>query len=65
MTATERRYFVLGFVVGKYLNASGPFSLSEACLVASQRHMRITRGQVYELADDGTVRLVAQMATVS
>jgi hypothetical protein len=62
MTATERRYFTI-VVMDGYVLASVLFSFAVACSRASRRGD--TGGRVYELSDDGTVRLVAQMATVS
>lgn len=62
MTATERRYFTI-VVMDGYVLASVLFSFAVACLRASRRGY--TGGRVYELSDTGTVRLVAQMATVS
>lgn len=62
MTATEHRYFVVWDHILD-LGKSGLRSFAQACYLASSHSD--TRGQVYELSDDGTVRLVAQMATVS
>ncbi len=65
MTATERRYFVMykfHGVDGLSLSFEGN-TLAVACQIASGDPD--TNGRVYELSDDGTVRLVAQMATVS
>lgn len=70
MTTTERRYFVAPDrhgLDGLYLAYRGAVieyhPLAEACRLASTDPD--TRGCVYERADSGTVRMVAQMAVVS
>lgn len=62
MTATERRYLTLSLVGGE-VYASSMRDFASTCELASRAPS--SGGRVYELSDYGTVRLVAQMATVS